>query len=114
MSHTRSGGVCSGPHASFNLGLRADDDPQFVAQNRILLQQHLPLAAVVQGEGLANVGPKKGAGKNLAWGAHDCFFVPSWNWHHFENKSKTEPAIIFSVTDRPVLESLGLFRDEAA
>ena len=69
---------------------------------------------VVQGEGLANVGQKKGAGKNLAWGAHDCFFVPSWNWHYFENKSKTEPAIIFSVTDRPVLESLGLFRDEAA
>jgi gentisate 1,2-dioxygenase len=40
--------------------------------------------------------------------------VPSWNWHHFENKSKKDPAIIFSVTDRPVLESLGLFREEAA
>jgi gentisate 1,2-dioxygenase len=26
--------------------------------------------------------------------------------------SKKEPAIIFSVTDRPVLESLGLFREE--
>jgi gentisate 1,2-dioxygenase len=69
---------------------------------------------VVQGEGLANVGQKHGAGKNLAWGAHDCFFVPSWNWHHFENRSNKEPAIIFSVTDRPVLESLGLFREEAA
>jgi gentisate 1,2-dioxygenase len=40
--------------------------------------------------------------------------VPSWNWHSFENKSTKEPAIIFSVTDRPVLESLGLFREEAA
>ena len=50
----------------------------------------------------------------LAWGAHDCFFVPSWNWHSFENKSAKEPAIVFSVTDRPVLESLGLFREEAA
>jgi 1-hydroxy-2-naphthoate dioxygenase len=67
-----------------------------------------------QGEGLAVVGPKKGAGKELSWNAHDCFFVPSWNWHHFENKSKKDPAILFSVTDRPVLESLSLFREEAA
>lgn len=69
---------------------------------------------VVQGEGLTTVGTKKGAGKELAWGVHDCFFVPSWNWHHFENKSKKGPAILFSVTDRPVLESLCLFREEAA
>jgi gentisate 1,2-dioxygenase len=69
---------------------------------------------VVQGSGLANVGAKKGAGKELSYGPHDCFFVPSWNWHHFENKSSKEPAIIFSVTDRPVLESIGLFREEAA
>jgi 1-hydroxy-2-naphthoate dioxygenase len=69
---------------------------------------------VLQGEGLALVGPKKGAEKELAWNAHDCFFVPSWNWHHFENKSKKDPAILFSVTDRPVLEGLSLFREEAA
>jgi len=67
---------------------------------------------VVQGEGVTVVGDKKGAAKDLAWGAHDCFFVPSWNWHHFKNGSNKEPAIIFSVTDRPVLESLGLFREE--
>jgi gentisate 1,2-dioxygenase len=36
----------------------------------------------------------------------------SWNWHHFKNTSNNEPAIFFSVTDRPVLESLGLFREE--
>ena len=69
---------------------------------------------VVQGQGLTAVGKSKGAPKDLAWGAHDCFFVPSWNWHYFKNASSTEPAIIFSVTDRPVLESLGLFREEEA
>jgi len=68
---------------------------------------------VVQGQGAISVGKAKGAGKELAWGARDCFFVPSWNWHSFTNKSKSEPAILFSVTDRPVLESLGLFREEA-
>jgi polyphenol oxidase len=39
---TRSGGVSSGPHASFNLGLRADEDPHITASNRAILQQHLP------------------------------------------------------------------------
>lgn len=39
---TRHGGVSVGPHASFNLGLRADEDPQTVDANRALLYQHLP------------------------------------------------------------------------
>lgn len=39
---TRSGGVSVGPHASFNLGLRADEDPQTTVKNRAILQQHLP------------------------------------------------------------------------
>jgi 1-hydroxy-2-naphthoate dioxygenase len=67
---------------------------------------------VVQGEGVTKVGEKKGAGDDLKWGAKDCFFVPSWQWHQFRNSSNTEPAIIFSVTDRPVLESLGLYSEE--
>ena len=39
---TRSGGVSVGPHASFNLGLRADEDPQTVEKNRAILREHLP------------------------------------------------------------------------
>ncbi|HTD91514.1 MAG TPA: peptidoglycan editing factor PgeF [Burkholderiales bacterium] len=39
---TRNGGFSVGPHAGFNLGLRADEGPQTVARNRALLQQHLP------------------------------------------------------------------------
>ncbi len=67
---------------------------------------------VVQGEGVTTVGEKKGIGNDFTWGPKDCLFVPSWHWHQFKNMSKKEPAIIFSVTDRPVLESLGLFREE--
>jgi gentisate 1,2-dioxygenase len=67
---------------------------------------------VVQGQGVTTIGKSSSATQELAWGAHDCFFAPSWNWHHFENKSKKDSAIIFSVTDRPALESLGLFREE--
>ncbi len=67
---------------------------------------------VVQGQGVTTVGKSRNAAGQLAWGAHDCFFVPSWNWHHFTNSSNKHPAILFSVTERPVLESLGLFREE--
>lgn len=35
-----------------------------------------------------------------------------WRWHRHANLSKTEPAILFSVTDRPVLEMTGLDREE--
>jgi gentisate 1,2-dioxygenase len=67
---------------------------------------------VVRGAGATRVGAKREEAKELAWGARDCFFVPSMNWHSFANASQSEPAILFSVTDRPVLESLGLYREE--
>ena len=67
---------------------------------------------VVQGEGVTTIGEKKGVGDDFTWGPKDCFFVPSWKWHQFRNASRKEPAIIFSVTDRPVLEGLGLYREE--
>jgi len=39
---TRAGGVSAGPYASMNLGVRTDDDPAAVAQNRARLQRCLP------------------------------------------------------------------------
>ena len=36
---TRNGGVSTGPHASFNLGLRADDDPQRSHETAPLLRR---------------------------------------------------------------------------
>ncbi|MDX1483790.1 MAG: cupin domain-containing protein [Alphaproteobacteria bacterium] len=69
---------------------------------------------VVEGEGVTTVGSDKDGGEELAWGEKDCFFVPSKSWHNFRNTSKTEPAVLFSVSDRPVLESLGLYREEQA
>ena len=63
----------------------------------------------VSGTGIARVGDE-----TLVWGKRDCFFLPSMSWHEFRNESKTEPAILFSVTDKPVLECLGLYREERA
>ena len=39
---TRAGGTSQGPYASFNLGLRTDDDPAAVSANRAALRSLLP------------------------------------------------------------------------
>ena len=48
----------------------------------------------------------------LAWEAGDCFVVPPWYAHRHVNRSATSEAILFSITDGPVLEALGLLRTE--
>ena len=42
----------------------------------------------------------------------DFFVVPPWAWHKFVNGSKDE-LILFSVQDTPVMQALGLYREEA-
>ena len=48
----------------------------------------------------------------MEWGEKDSFIVPSWQWHQHWNTSKDEQAILFSITDIPVVESTGLYREE--
>jgi len=65
----------------------------------------------VSGEGTTRVG--RGAEEQeFNWGSRDCVFVPSWEWHRHENRSKSEPALLFSITDRPVFKAFQLFREE--
>ena len=66
----------------------------------------------VRGQGVTTVG--RGETQELKWGEQDCFFVPPWQWHQHRNLSKSEPAIIFSVTDRPALEAFGFYREEGS
>ena len=40
------------------------------------------------------------------------FVVPLWQWHAHENLGDDE-AILFSMNDRPVMEALQLYREEA-
>ena len=64
----------------------------------------------LRGDGVTTVG--KAEPTELRWGERDCFFVPAWHWHQHRNESASEPAILFSVTDRPAVEALGFFREE--
>lgn len=48
------------------------------------------------------------------WQAGDIVSLPSWCWHAHENLSKTDDAILFSVTDAPTIRALNLWREERA
>lgn len=61
---------------------------------------------VLRGEGTTVID-----GKELSWGKNDCFAVPNWSWHQHLNHSTNE-AILFSVHDTPVLQALGLYRED--
>ncbi|MGH7907210.1 MAG: gentisate 1,2-dioxygenase [Candidatus Binataceae bacterium] len=59
---------------------------------------------VVEGSGRTVVD-----GSEMKWREHDAFVVPSWRWHHHEADGE---AVLFSFSDRPVQEKLGLFREQ--
>ena len=53
------------------------------------------------------------AGKRLDWEERDIFCVPSWAWHEHVNLSERDDACLFCFNDLPVIETLGLYREEA-
>lgn len=62
---------------------------------------------VVQGEGRTVFDETE-----LAWAKHDMVVAPNWSWHQHINASQSEPAILFTISDVPILEVFGLYREE--
>ena len=60
---------------------------------------------VLEGDGTTDVN-----GKSLQWSRNDLFVVPGWMWTRHENRDAANDAILYSVTDAPTLEKLGLLR----
>ena len=52
-------------------------------------------------------------GRRFVWGKGDILVLPSWALHEHANLSRQSTAVLFSIQDRPVLEALGLYREEA-
>jgi gentisate 1,2-dioxygenase len=61
---------------------------------------------VVEGSGRTMIGDE-----TFDWRPHDIFVVPSWRWYRHEAVSE---AVLFSFSDRPVQEKLGLWREQRA
>jgi gentisate 1,2-dioxygenase len=58
----------------------------------------------VEGSGESRVGDRV-----LRWEPHDIFVVPSWAWVSHEAAGE---AVLFSYSDRPVQQKLGLWREQ--
>ncbi|MBM4299541.1 MAG: cupin domain-containing protein, partial [Deltaproteobacteria bacterium] len=67
---------------------------------------------VVRGDGVTQLSKNRAAQDELVWRERDCFNLPTGYWHRFENRS-SDPALLFSVSDRPLYEALGLYREES-
>jgi gentisate 1,2-dioxygenase len=63
---------------------------------------------VFKGRGRTAVGERY-----LEWSKGDSFVIPLWQWHSHQNPFDEE-AILFSINDRPVMETLQLYREESA
>jgi gentisate 1,2-dioxygenase len=64
------------------------------------------ISFVVDGEGRTVFD-----GREIGWGKHDTMAIPNWTWHQHVNNSKRE-AIIFTLSDSPILSTLGFYRAE--
>jgi gentisate 1,2-dioxygenase len=60
-----------------------------------------------RGRGSSFVGEER-----FDWEAGDSFVVPLWYPHRHVNRAASEEAILFSMSDAPVLKSLQLYREE--
>lgn len=67
---------------------------------------HSVVYHVVEGRGTSVVGSRR-----LDWAKGDTFAVPIWATHRHVNPTAAD-ALLFSFTDAPVLEALGLARTE--
>ncbi|HYK62070.1 MAG TPA: gentisate 1,2-dioxygenase [Bryobacteraceae bacterium] len=59
---------------------------------------------VAEGTGVSRIG-----GKSFEWRSHDIFVVPSWQPI---SHAAREDSILFSFSDRPAQQALGLWREE--
>lgn len=59
----------------------------------------------ISGSGFTDV-----AGQRLAWGPNDLFVVPNHSWHRHVNASDSADAVIYAISDRPLLQKIGHYR----
>ena len=90
--------------------------PTLIAQLQLLppsakTQEHrhtgMTMYLVVKGEGTTIVN-----GTSIDWREHDCIMLPPWQWHAHRNNSQSDGATLFTVSDRPALDALGLYYEE--
>jgi gentisate 1,2-dioxygenase len=62
---------------------------------------------VWKGSGVTTIGDKR-----YEWEKGDSFVVPLWYHHRHENTSK-DPAVLFVMSDKPLMAAIGHYREDA-
>ncbi|MBK18181.1 MAG: hypothetical protein CMM52_05005 [Rhodospirillaceae bacterium] len=65
------------------------------------------LYCCIEGKGYTEI-----AGTKYQWKKNDIFVVPNHLWRHHVNLSASENAILYGVTDSPLLQKIGHFRSQ--
>jgi gentisate 1,2-dioxygenase len=52
-------------------------------------------------------------GCRFEWSRGDILALPSWALHEHANLSSREPVVLFSIPARPIVEALGVYKEEA-
>jgi gentisate 1,2-dioxygenase len=63
------------------------------------------LYTVLEGRGVTEVN-----GRRLEWGRNDIFVVPGHLWRRHVNQDASHDAVLYSVTDAPLLKAIGHYR----
>jgi gentisate 1,2-dioxygenase len=63
---------------------------------------------VFRGKGATQIAERR-----FDWEQGDSFVVPLWYDHQHLNRSTSDDAVLFSMSDAPMLKALDLFREEA-
>lgn len=67
---------------------------------------------VYEGEGFSTIAVAGGEERTVVWRARDTFSVPAWSSISHTCTMKNGHAYLFAINDRPMVESLGLVRNE--
>ena len=65
--------------------------------------------APIEGRGTTTVTRRDGSAYAFDWGPRDVFVVPSW--HSVRHEARAD-SVLFSFSDRPIQEALGLWRED--
>lgn len=63
------------------------------------------LYMVLEGQGQTDV-----AGQRFSWAENDIFVVPNFLWRQHRNSSTTTDAVLYTVSDRAVMQRIGQYR----
>ena len=68
---------------------------------------HSPCGVEAAGQGFTEAG-----GIRMAWRENDIFIVPNHMWRRHVNQAADTGAVLYSVTDAPLLQSIGQYGEQ--